>query len=78
MVTAEEVVHAEIAAWLHNGADEVMSHFAQDATFDFGSSAKSRISPSTAVVETYMHQTLTNAFVLPVQFNSPAAPMEFR
>jgi limonene-1,2-epoxide hydrolase len=38
MMTAEEVVRAEIAAWSRNDVDEVMSHFAEDATFDIGPS----------------------------------------
>ncbi|BBX30164.1 limonene-1,2-epoxide hydrolase family protein [Mycolicibacterium alvei] len=36
MMTAEEIVRAEIAAWGRNDVDEVMSHFAEDATFDIG------------------------------------------
>lgn len=36
MMTAEEVVRAEIAAWGSNDVDEVMSHFAEDAEFDIG------------------------------------------
>ena len=35
-MTAEEIVRAEIAAWGRNDVDEVMSHFAEDATFDIG------------------------------------------
>lgn len=35
-MTAEEIVRAEIAAWGSNDVDEVMSHFAEDATFDIG------------------------------------------
>ncbi|WP_297847680.1 limonene-1,2-epoxide hydrolase family protein [Mycobacterium sp.] len=38
VMTAEEVVRAEIAAWSRNDVDEVMSHFAKDATFDIGPS----------------------------------------
>lgn len=38
MMTAEEIVRAEIAAWGRNDVDEVMSHFAQDAAFDIGPS----------------------------------------
>lgn len=34
----EETVRAEIAAWGRNDVDEVMSHFAEDATFDIGPS----------------------------------------
>ena len=33
---AEQIVRAEIAAWGHNDIDEVMSHFADNATFDIG------------------------------------------
>lgn len=36
LMTAEEIVRAEIAAWGRNDVDEVMSHFAEDATFDIG------------------------------------------
>ncbi|QRY45262.1 nuclear transport factor 2 family protein [Mycolicibacterium boenickei] len=36
LMTAEEIVRAEIAAWGRNDVDEVMSHFADDATFDIG------------------------------------------
>ena len=36
MMTAEEVVRAEIAAWSRNDVDEIMAHFAQGATFDIG------------------------------------------
>ena len=35
-MTAEEIVRAEIAAWGSNDIDEVMSHFAEEATFDIG------------------------------------------
>lgn len=35
-MTAEQIVRAEIAAWARNDVDEVMSHFADDATFDIG------------------------------------------
>lgn len=35
-MTAEEIVRAEIAAWATNDVDEVMRHFAEDATFDIG------------------------------------------
>ena len=35
-MTAEEIVRAEIAAWGNNDVDEVMNHFADDATFDIG------------------------------------------
>lgn len=35
-MTAEEIVRAELAAWGNNDVDEVMSHFADDATFDIG------------------------------------------
>ncbi|MCV7113330.1 nuclear transport factor 2 family protein [Mycolicibacterium setense] len=35
-MTAEEIVRAEIAAWGNNDVDEIMSHFAEDATFDIG------------------------------------------
>lgn len=35
-MTAEEVVRAEIAAWGTNDVDEIMRHFADDATFDIG------------------------------------------
>lgn len=35
-MSAEDVVRAEIAAWATNDVDEVMSHFAEDATFDIG------------------------------------------
>ncbi|OBI60007.1 hypothetical protein A5667_00650 [Mycolicibacterium fortuitum] len=35
-MAAEQVVRAEIAAWASNDVDEVMSHFAGDATFDIG------------------------------------------
>lgn len=38
MITPEEVVRAEIAAWSRNDVDEVMSHFAEDATLDIGPS----------------------------------------
>ena len=37
-MTAEEIVRAEIAAWGRNDIDEIMSHFADDATFDIGPS----------------------------------------
>lgn len=37
-MSAEEIVRAEIAAWGRNDVDEVMSHFADDATFDIGPS----------------------------------------
>lgn len=36
MMTTESIVRAEIAAWSRNDVDEVMSHFAEDATFDIG------------------------------------------
>ncbi|MDF3339606.1 limonene-1,2-epoxide hydrolase family protein [Mycolicibacterium septicum] len=36
LMTAEEIVRAEIAAWGRNDVDEVMSHFAENATFDIG------------------------------------------
>lgn len=32
----EDIVRAEIDAWGRNDVDEVMSHFAEDATFDIG------------------------------------------
>lgn len=32
----EQIVRAEISAWGRNDVDEVMSHFAEDATFDIG------------------------------------------
>lgn len=35
-MTAEQIVRAEIAAWARNDVDEVISHFADDATFDIG------------------------------------------
>ncbi|MGK2866866.1 MAG: nuclear transport factor 2 family protein [Mycobacterium sp.] len=35
-MTAEQIVRNEIAAWSRNDVDEVMSHFAEDATFDIG------------------------------------------
>jgi limonene-1,2-epoxide hydrolase len=35
---AEEIVRAEMAAWARNDVDEVMSHFAEEATFDIGPS----------------------------------------
>ncbi|MDH6242586.1 limonene-1,2-epoxide hydrolase [Mycobacterium sp. OTB74] len=35
-MSAEEIVRAEVAAWGRNDIDEVMSHFAEDATFDIG------------------------------------------
>jgi limonene-1,2-epoxide hydrolase len=35
-MTAEDIVRAEIAAWGSNDVDAVMSHFAEDATFDIG------------------------------------------
>ena len=35
-VTAEQIVRAEIAAWARNDVEEVISHFADDATFDIG------------------------------------------
>lgn len=35
-MNAEQIVRAEIAAWGRNDVDEVMSHFADDATFDIG------------------------------------------
>ncbi|WP_395310706.1 limonene-1,2-epoxide hydrolase family protein [Mycobacterium sp. AMU20-3851] len=35
-MTAEQIVRAEIAAWGRNDVDEVISHFAEDATFDIG------------------------------------------
>lgn len=35
-MSPEDVVRAEIAAWATNDVDEVMSHFAEDATFDIG------------------------------------------
>lgn len=35
-MAAEQVVRAEIAAWAGNDVDEVMCHFAGDATFDIG------------------------------------------
>lgn len=35
-MTAEKIVRAEIAAWGTNDVDDVMSHFAEDATFDIG------------------------------------------
>jgi limonene-1,2-epoxide hydrolase len=38
MMTAEEIVRAEIAAWGRNDVDEIMSHFAEDAAFDIGPS----------------------------------------
>jgi limonene-1,2-epoxide hydrolase len=34
--TAEEIVRAEIAAWSTNDVETVMSHFAENATFDIG------------------------------------------
>lgn len=34
--TAEEIVRAEIAAWSTNNVETVMSHFAENATFDIG------------------------------------------
>jgi limonene-1,2-epoxide hydrolase len=37
-MTAEEIVRAEIAAWGSNDVDEIVSHFAEDATFDIGPS----------------------------------------
>ena len=36
MMNAEQVVRAEIAAWGRNDVDEVMSHFANNATFFIG------------------------------------------
>lgn len=38
MMSVEEIVRAEIAAWGRNDVDEVMSHFAEDAEFDIGPS----------------------------------------
>ncbi|MEZ0339319.1 limonene-1,2-epoxide hydrolase family protein [Mycobacterium sp. pV006] len=35
-MNAEEVVRAELTAWGRNDVDEVMSHFADDATFYIG------------------------------------------
>ncbi|MCV7113396.1 nuclear transport factor 2 family protein [Mycolicibacterium setense] len=35
-MSPEDVVRTEIAAWATNDVDEVMSHFADDATFDIG------------------------------------------
>lgn len=35
-MTAEHIVRAEIAAWARNDVEEVISHFADDATFDIG------------------------------------------
>jgi limonene-1,2-epoxide hydrolase len=35
-MTAEQIVRDEIAAWSRNDVDDVMSHFAEDATFDIG------------------------------------------
>src|SRR5947209_11052674 len=37
-MTAEEIVRAEIAAWGSNDVVKIMSHFAEDATFDIGPS----------------------------------------
>ena len=38
MMSAEEIVRTEMAAWGRNDVDEVMSHFAEDAQFDIGPS----------------------------------------
>ena len=35
-MTAEQIVRAEIAAWGRNDVDEIISHFAEEATFDIG------------------------------------------
>jgi limonene-1,2-epoxide hydrolase len=36
VMSAEEIVRAELAAWGRNDVDEVMSHFADDADFYIG------------------------------------------
>jgi limonene-1,2-epoxide hydrolase len=35
-MSIEQIVRAEMAAWGHNDVDEIISHFADDATFDIG------------------------------------------
>lgn len=55
-MTAEEIVRAEIAAWGRNDVDEVMGHFADDATFDIGPSWP-RLSGRDAI-----HQMMTAFF----------------
>jgi len=39
-------VRADLAAWSRNDVDEVMSHFAEDATFDIGPSPSSPAAPA--------------------------------